>query len=151
MSFSLVETIDAVASDLTAQAGALGLPAFSTQKYAKPLIENVEIAKPILAVFPFGMDAEVLSTSGDYQNPNIITVGWFEPVPESLEAGVVDPAKASAALRRAEKMIERLKTYYAAVPGLGQQSEATITRIRYGRVRGGVFACEISMRVTTWS
>lgn len=151
MSFSLAATIDAIASDLSAQAGSLGLPSFVTQKYARPLIENVEIAKPVLAVFPFGMDPDPLTTSGLYTNPNIITIGWFEPIPESLETGLVDPAKALAALNRCEAIIERLKTYFAGIPGLGQQCDATVTRVRYGKVRGGIFACEITLKVSTWS
>lgn len=151
MTFSLVATIDAVASDLSAQAGSLGLPSFSIQKYAKPLIENVELQRPILAVFPFGMDPLPEDSDGTYENPNLITVGWFEPIPESLETGIVDPAKASAALNRSEKIIERLKAYYFGVPGVAVQNEATITRVRYGKVRGGIFACEVSLKVTTWS
>lgn len=149
---NLVETIDAVASDLADQAGALGLPAFTTQKYARPLIENVEqLSRPVLAVFPFGMDPHPLDTDGTYENPEIITIGWFEQVAGSIETGLVDPVRSRAALVRAEAIIEHVKSYFAGVPGLVDQSEGTITRVRFGKVRGDVYACEVSLRVTTWS
>jgi hypothetical protein len=149
---NLVETIDAVASDLASQAGTLGLPAFTTQKYARPLIENVEqLTRPVLAVFPFGMDPYPLDTDGTYENPELITVGWFEQVAGSIETGLVDPVRAKAALQRSEAILEHLKSYFSGVPGVTGQSEGTITRVRFGKVRGDVYACEISLRVTTWS
>lgn len=147
----LTSAVDAVASDLVAQASTLGLPSFHLQKYARPLVENVEMGQPVLSVFPFGDEPMPLATDGSYTWEPSLVIGWFEPVPESLETGFVDETKAKAALDHAEAIIGRAQTYFAGVPGLAGQSEATIFKVRYGKVRGGVFGCEISMRVTTWS
>lgn len=147
---NLTDAIDAIAADLQGHAAALGLPKFTLQLYAKPLLENADRC-PILAVYPTGMDPDLLDTSGVYNNPDMVTVGWFEAVPESLESGIVDPAKARNELDHAEAIVQRLKAGFAGIPGYVPQSEGTVKRVRHGRVTGGVLGSEIHLEVLTWS
>lgn len=150
MTYSVVDAIDAVIADLQAQRNALGLPVFSVSAYTAPLFENAEMMKPLLAVYAWGSDESVLATDGSYVLPDIIRVGWFEPVPESLEQLFVDPAKARKAILNAERVRNRIASYFANIPGYQPQTECTIVKCRFGKVRGGVYGVELDVKVTTY-
>jgi hypothetical protein len=145
----LTDAIDAIATDLEAQAGTLGLPSHRLQKYAKPLLETPAVC-PLLAVYAWGADPQPLATDGTYTVPERIVIGWFEAVPESMETGIIDPAKAKAALDHSEAIVGRVRTYFAAIPGWLVDADTTVTRVRYGHVRGGIYGVEITVDVTTW-
>lgn len=150
MTYAVCDAIDAIVADLQAQRAALGLPAFDVQKYAQPLWESAEMLRPLLAVYAWGSDPMVLATDGSYTMPDQVRVGWFEPVPESLESLFVDPAKSRAAITNSEKVRNRVAGYWAKIPGYLPQTECTITKVRYGKVRGGVYGVEIDLRVTSY-
>lgn len=151
MTYSVADAIDAIITDLQAQRVALGLPSFDVVKYAQPLWESAEMLRPILAVYAFGDDPIVLDTVGEYVNHDEIRIGWFAPIPDSLETLVIDPAKSRAAILQAEAVVRQVKTYFAQIPGYLPQTEVTVTRVRHGRVRGGVFGCEIHLKVVTYA
>lgn len=150
MTYSVVDAIDSIVADLQAQRVTLGLPAFSVSAYTAPLFENAEMLKPLLAVYAWGSDENVLATDGSYVLPDIIRIGWFEPVPESLEMLFVDPAKARAAILNAERVRNRVASYFAKIVGYQPQTECTIVKCRFGKVRGGVYGVEMDVKVTTY-
>lgn len=151
MTYSVCDAIDFLVADLQTQRVALGLPAFSVISYAQPLWEDAGMIKPILAVYAYGDDPVVLDTIGEYVNHSEIRVGWFCPIPDSLESLIIDPVKSRAAITQFESIVARLKLGFAQIPGYVPQTECTVTKVRFGKVRGGVFGGEATIKVVTYA
>lgn len=146
-SFSVLDAIDAIVSDLQAQSPDLGLPSFMVEQYAQPLWTGPDkLLKPLLAVYVSTVTPELLTTSGEYAFVDKITVGWFEPVPDSMETLIVDNTQARGIIKRAEVLHRYMgEAYFAGIPGLSAQAEVTLEKIRYGRPQGGTFGCECDL------
>lgn len=144
---SLVDRIDAVAADLVELDD---ITPKTVRKYQRPQIITPELC-PMLAVFPKQADPAMLATDSSYQRDDVLIVLWVENAADSLTTGQWSETASKAALARAESIVEQLQTYGDGVPELAEQNEATVHRVRWGILDGGVWAAEIDLRVGTWS
>jgi hypothetical protein len=144
---TLSDLVDAVAADLAG----LTLPTHSVWKYVDPPVLRPDLGA-MLGIFPRETDPTMLATNSSYQQDDRIVVAWYQPVIPSPETGGIgDPAVAATALATAETIFARLRTYGTAVPGLADESEATVEKIRYGIIQGSVvWTAEITLKVTRW-
>lgn len=151
-SFDVLAAIDAIVTDLQTQASGLGLGAFDVQRYVQPLWESAEMPRPLLAVYVKEVDPLVESTSGEYDFRNRVTVGWFEPVPNSLTDLIVDNTQARGIITRAQAIYKNIATrYFAGIPGYGPEAEVTVHKVRFGKVQGGVMGAEIDLVIADWA
>lgn len=149
--FSVLDAIDAIVADLQTHASGLGLGSFDVQSYVQPLFESAEMSRPLLAVYAKEVDPLLETTSGEYDFRNRVCVSWFEAVPDSLSTGIVDNVQARGILTRAQALYRYVAgAYYAGIPGYGPESEVTVSKVRFGKVQGGVFGCEIDVMIADW-
>lgn len=141
------DLVDAIGDDL----GTLDLPAHSTWLYVDPPALRPDLGT-MLGIFPRLTDYEVLATDDSYSEDDTIVIAWYVPMLAGLEnGGVGNPDVAKAALADAEAIIARLRSYATAVPGFADQSEATLTTVRFGTIVGAsTWVAEISLKVTRW-
>lgn len=130
--------VDAVAADLNG----LSLPAHETVKYLDPPVLRSDKGK-VLSVFVRETDHEVLVTEGDYEDTDTIVVAWYVP----LNAETDLSAQGLTITQDSEKIIDRLKTYANGIPGVAQQTEATLFRSERGPIDGSFWLLRAQLRV----
>jgi hypothetical protein len=129
---TLIQITNAVAADLET----LPLSPHTLHKHAEPRSYRVDI-KPALGVWPAKIVPEVITTTTDYYDRYQLAVMWAVNVFSAAESNYADEALVSAALVDIEKILARLRTYGAGVPGL-VNTTAVVAQVEFDPAEKGL-------------
>lgn len=108
---------------------------------------------PWLAVWIPTTSYELLGTETGgvvYEDRDTVTIEWAEAIDdvESLTQG--EDRSNVARMRRARAIVDRLRTYASAIPGLTQTVEGTLVSTAYDTREGGVWTARTTLALGAW-
>ena len=147
--------VDAIMSDLQANAGLPGGSPASTRSYAEPVVAPGD-KLPILAVWCEDSGYRMLTTTkfgggpdSAYERTHELNVAWYVANPKGAESGGVgDPAVVQALEATIELLITRMTSYSGGLPsGLGPMVYGTLAsrhlKPQQGNVWRGLVVLEV--------
>lgn len=124
MSLTVAELCDLIADDLADIARSID-SGYLDWRYMQPDILQAEHA-PWLAVFPPSTTHNLVATPDQFFDDDTIIVEWAASIVTDEQGGPDTPALVKAAIAAATPILDRLKSYASGLPGLDNQTVATL-------------------------